>query len=78
MGYSLGGHIAQAFTVSHPEKVNSLILVATTCGGKDGILKPPEFLKLQSKIINKTQNNISLTSEEINLSVSASIRIRMD
>ena len=28
MGYSLGGHIAQAFTVSYPEKVNSLILAA--------------------------------------------------
>jgi pimeloyl-ACP methyl ester carboxylesterase len=35
MGYSLGGHIAQAFTISHPEKVNRLILVASTCGGKD-------------------------------------------
>src|SRR5215211_4988639 len=34
MGYSLGGHIAQAFTVSYPEKVNRLILVATNCGGK--------------------------------------------
>jgi pimeloyl-ACP methyl ester carboxylesterase len=29
MGYSLGGHVAQAFTVSCPEKVNSLILVAS-------------------------------------------------
>src|SRR6478736_4766691 len=37
MGYSLGGHIAQAFTISHPEKVNRLIPVATTCGGKDAI-----------------------------------------
>ena len=46
MGYSLGGHIAQAFTISHPEKVNSLILIASTCGGKDGIPKPPEFKKL--------------------------------
>jgi pimeloyl-ACP methyl ester carboxylesterase len=34
MGYSLGGHIAQAFTISYPDKVNRLILVATTCGGK--------------------------------------------
>ena len=47
MGYSLGGHIAQAFTISHPEKVNRLILVASSCGGKDGIPKPAEFLKLQ-------------------------------
>lgn len=65
MGYSLGGHIAQAFTVSYPEKVNRLILVATTCGGKDGIPKPPEFIKFQEEIANKSQNNVSLTAEDI-------------
>ena len=54
MGYSLGGHIAQAFTISHPEKVNSLILIASTCGGKDGIPKPAEFLKLQADVVNKS------------------------
>ena len=64
MGYSLGGHIAQAFTISYPDKVNSLILVATTCGGKDGIPKPPEFLKFQAEIVNKSQNNISLTARK--------------
>ena len=63
MGYSLGGHIAQAFTISHPEKVNRLILVATTCGGKDGIPKPPEFLKLQADIVNKSLHNIPITQE---------------
>ena len=63
MGYSLGGFIAQAFTISYPEKVNRLILVATSCGGKDGIPKPPEFKKLQSDIVNKTQNNIPVTQE---------------
>jgi pimeloyl-ACP methyl ester carboxylesterase len=63
MGYSLGGHIAQAFTIIHPEKVNRLILVATTCGGKDGIPKPPEFLKLQADIINKSLHNIPATQE---------------
>ncbi|MFZ0557290.1 MAG: alpha/beta hydrolase [Nitrososphaeraceae archaeon] len=63
MGYSLGGSIAQAFTISYPEKVNRLILVATSCGGKDGIPKPPEFKKLQSDIVNKTQNNIPVTQE---------------
>ena len=73
MGYSFGAHIAQAFTVSHPEKVNRLILVATTCGGKDGIPKPPEFIKLQSEIVNKSLNNIPLTSEEIKSLVSASL-----
>jgi pimeloyl-ACP methyl ester carboxylesterase len=63
MGYSLGGSIAQAFTISYPEKVNRLILVATSCGGKDSIPKPPEFKKLQSDIVNKTQNNIPVTQE---------------
>ena len=63
MGYSLGGHIAQAFTVSHPEKVNRLILVATTCGGKDSIPKPPEFKKLQTDVVNKSLHNIPITQE---------------
>lgn len=73
MGYSLGGHIAQAFTVSYPDKVNSLILVASSCGGKDAVPKPPEFKKLQSDIVNKTLNNISITAEEIKSLNSASL-----
>src|SRR5919106_2781263 len=63
MGYSLGGHIAQAFTISHPEKVNRLILVASSCGGKDNIPKPAEFLKLQADVVNKSLQNIPITEE---------------
>jgi pimeloyl-ACP methyl ester carboxylesterase len=73
MGYSLGSWLAQAFTISHPEKVNSLILVASSCGGKDGIPKPPEFIKLQSDFVNKTLNNIPITEELKALNV-ASLR----
>ena len=73
MGYSLGGHIAQAFTISYPDKVNRLILVATTCGGKDGIPKPPEFNKLMSEITNKSLNNVSISQEEMKSLVSASL-----
>jgi pimeloyl-ACP methyl ester carboxylesterase len=68
MGYSLGGHIAQAFTVSYPDKVNRLILVATTCGGKDAIPKPPEFKKLQADVVNKSLHNIPITQEMKSLS----------
>ena len=34
LGYSLGSFVAQQLTVSHPEKVNRLVLVAASCGGK--------------------------------------------
>jgi len=40
LGYSLGGHIAQQFAIKYSDKVNGLILIATTCGGKDSIPKP--------------------------------------
>ena len=63
MGYSLGSETAQQFTVSYPEKVNRLILVAATCGGKDGIDQPPEFKKLQADVVNKSLHNIPITEE---------------
>ena len=46
MGYSLGSWIAEQLTIMYPDKVNSLVLVGSSCGGKDSIPKPPEFLKL--------------------------------
>ncbi|HEY6404818.1 MAG TPA: alpha/beta hydrolase, partial [Nitrososphaeraceae archaeon] len=73
MGYSLGSMIAQQFAVSHPEKVNSLILVASSCGGKDGIDQPPEFKKFQFEAVNKTLNNIPLTADENKQAVVASL-----
>ena len=73
LGYSLGGFIAQQFTISYPEKVNRLILAATTCGGKNGIPAPPEFIKLQIDVVNKSLNNIPLTTEEIKSLNSASL-----
>ena len=73
MGYSLGSWIAEQLTLMYPDKVNSLVLVGSSCGGKDSIPKPPEFLKLQSDIVNKSLNNISLTAEEIKSLSSASL-----
>jgi pimeloyl-ACP methyl ester carboxylesterase len=73
MGYSLGSFIAQQLTVSHPDKVNRLILVATTCGGKDGIPKPPEFKKSMAEMVNKSLNNVSISQEEMKELVSSSL-----
>jgi pimeloyl-ACP methyl ester carboxylesterase len=58
MGYSLGSWIAQQLTIMYPDKVNSLVLVGSSCGGKDHTPKPLEFLKLQSEIVNKSLNNV--------------------
>jgi pimeloyl-ACP methyl ester carboxylesterase len=73
MGYSLGSYLAQQLTMMYPEKVNSLILVGSSCGGKEHTPKPPEFIKLQSDIVNKSQNNVSISQEEMKSLVSASL-----
>ena len=73
MGYSLGSYLAQQLTIMYPDKVNSLILVGSSCGGKDHTPKPPEFIKLQSDVVNKSLNNVSIPREEMKALVSASL-----
>jgi pimeloyl-ACP methyl ester carboxylesterase len=73
LGLSLGSYIAQQLTITYPEKVNSLVLVGSSCGGKDHTPKPPEFIKLQSEIVNKSLNNVSISQEEIKSLVAASL-----
>ena len=73
MGYSLGSYLAQQLTITYPDKVNRLILVGSSCGGKDHTPKPPEFIKLQSDIVNKSLNNISINAEEMKALSTASL-----
>jgi pimeloyl-ACP methyl ester carboxylesterase len=51
LGLSLGGFIAQELSLSHPEKVNRLILVASSCGGNQTIppqISPQDFKSMVS------------------------------
>jgi pimeloyl-ACP methyl ester carboxylesterase len=73
LGYSLGSYIAEQLAIMYPDKVNSLVLVGSSCGGKDHTPKPPEFIKLQSEIVNKGLNNVSISHEEMKELVSASV-----
>jgi pimeloyl-ACP methyl ester carboxylesterase len=73
MGYSLGSFIAQQLTIMYPDKVNTLTLVGSSCGGKDQTPKPPEFLKLISETVNKSLNNVSISQEEMKAFVTASV-----
>jgi pimeloyl-ACP methyl ester carboxylesterase len=73
MGYSLGSLIAQQLTIMYPDKVNTLTLVGSSCGGKDHTPKPSEFLKLMSEGVNKSLNNVSISQEEMKAFVTASL-----
>ena len=73
MGYSLGSYIVQQIAIMYPDKVNTLTLVGSSCGGKDHTPKPAEFLKLQAEIVNKSLNNVSISQEEMKELVSASV-----
>jgi pimeloyl-ACP methyl ester carboxylesterase len=73
MGYSLGSYIAQQLTMMYPDKVNSLVLVGSSCGGKDHTPKPPWFIKLQSEAVNKSLNHIPVSKEEMQSLSTASL-----
>ncbi|MFL6453237.1 MAG: alpha/beta fold hydrolase [Nitrososphaeraceae archaeon] len=73
LGYSLGSYLAQQLTIMYPNKVNSLVLIGSSCGGKDHTPKPPEFLELQSEIVNNSLHNIPMTQEETKSMVTASL-----
>src|SRR6476620_9891149 len=73
LGYSLGSFIAQQFAIMYPDKISSIILVDSTCGRKDNVPLPPEFDKLQSDIVNKTQNNVPVSQQEMKSLINASL-----
>ena len=64
LGYSLGSYIAQQLALTNPENVSRLILAGSSCGGKESMPKPPEFLNLQSEIVDKISNNVTISREE--------------
>lgn len=45
-GISMGGMIAQHIALLYPQKVKTLILGATTCGGSHGVSPDPESMKV--------------------------------
>jgi pimeloyl-ACP methyl ester carboxylesterase len=58
LGVSMGGYIAQELAINYPEKVRSLVLGCTSCGGKRAVRMSEEKMK-------KFTANEGLTPEEI-------------
>ncbi len=56
LGWSMGGFIAQQLAVTNPDKVDNLILYATSCGGPNDRPTPDEVIQIGT--------NASMSQEE--------------
>ncbi len=65
LGFSLGSFIAQQLAVTYPEKVNSLVLIASSCGGKESIPTNPRNLETAIDMINKVANGTVVSSQQV-------------
>lgn len=58
LGWSMGGFIAQQLTVTNPNKVDNLILYATSCGGPSDRPTPPEVLQITTNVSMSPQERM--------------------
>jgi 3-oxoadipate enol-lactonase len=69
VGISMGGMIAQKMALAHPQRIRTLTLGATYCGGPEGTLMAPEDLQLLTRAMASGEREQVLRAMwEINLS----------
>lgn len=57
LGFSMASFIAQQLTLTHPERVNRLILYGASCGGQEGIPQTREVTMTISDLVNNRSQN---------------------
>lgn len=69
IGWSMGGMIAQELTLMHPEKVDKLVVHASSCGGKQSVLPSQEVIMaavtISSNSVERIQKILPLLFPEI-------------
>jgi pimeloyl-ACP methyl ester carboxylesterase len=69
VGISMGGMIAQELALAHPERIRSLTIGASYCGGPEGTLMAPEDLQmLATAYASGVPEQVFRAMWEINLS----------
>lgn len=67
-GVSMGGMIAQELALRRPGMVTCLVLGATTCGGAQGVLPPPESIQELFSIMSLPPAEIARVSASVTFS----------
>lgn len=71
VGISMGGMVAQELALAHPERVRTLLLGCTWCGGPEGVLAGGETTRiLRDAVITRDREQMVRASWQVNVSQS--------